>query len=105
MVRLRDDIVLEKVDDVWLLVALRPAWGTCPFAVPTIPVYAEIWQALKTDNDEEVLIEKLMERHGFSRKKAEHVLISFIAAARKNHYLIEEGTAHIETSSKAGTEE
>ena len=89
MVRLRDDIVLEKVDDVWLLVALRPAWGTCPFAVPTIPVYAEIWQALQKGADEKTIIHALTEKKVYNKEKAERTLESFIKAARKNHYLLE----------------
>ncbi len=91
MISLRDDVVLEKVDGIWLLVALRPAWGACPFAMPVIPVYADIWQAVKDGRDEEEVTGMLAERNGFTAEKAEHVLSSFITSARKNHYLVEEG--------------
>ena len=93
MISLRDDIVLETVDGIRLLVALRPAWGTCPFAMPVIPVYADIWQAIKDGCDEEAVIAMLTERKGFTAEKAEHVLSSFIASAGKNHYLAEEEKA------------
>ena len=102
MISLRDDIVLETVDGIRLLVALRPAWGTCPFAMPVIPVYADIWQAIKDGCDEEAVIAMLTERKGFTAEKAEHVLSSFIASARKNHYLTEDGNADVQPA--PGTE-
>ena len=93
---------MEKVDGIRLLVALRPAWETCPFAMPVIPVYADIWQAIKDGCDEEAVIAMLTERKGFSAEKAEHVLTSFIASARKNHYLIDDSDANAGTA--PGTE-
>ncbi len=94
MPSLRNDIVLERVDGVWVLVALRPSWGECPFAMPTIPIYAEIWQMLRDGSDKEAAIGALTEKHALSREKAEKAFAAFVKAARKNHYLtgdVEEG--------------
>ncbi len=90
MLSLRDDIILERIDNIWLLIALRPAWDVCPFAMPTIPVYADIWQAARDGKDEEEILELLEKDRGYSPEKAGHILNSFIKAARKNHYLIED---------------
>ncbi len=89
MISLRDDIVLETVDGIRLLVALRPAWGTCPFAMPVIPVYADIWQAIKNGRDEEAIVAMLIKRNGFTVEKADRILGSFLKAVRKYNYIKE----------------
>ena len=92
MLRLRNDVVLEKIDGVWLLIALRSAWKECPFAMPTVPVYADIWKAIKAGRKETDIIDMLQQERGYSKEKAYMVLSVFVAAVRKNHYVIEEGT-------------
>ena len=83
---LRKDIVLEKVDGIYVLVALRTAWKDCPFAMQTIPVYAEIWNSLEEKDEEEIILE-IQQSRGFSHEKAERVFSRFIESAIKYNYL------------------
>ena len=87
---IRKDIVLEKVSGVYVLVALRSAWKECPFAMQTIPVYAEIWKQLGDGKTDEEIIRHLILVRGFSKERAEKIFGKFIESAAENHYLIEE---------------
>ena len=88
--RIREDVVLEKVDGIYVLVALRSAWKDCPFAVPTIPVYAEIWNLLKAGASEQEVVSHLQNARGFTMERSEIIYGKFLESARKYHYLKEE---------------
>ena len=82
----RKDVILEKVDGIYVLAALRPAWKDCPLAMQIIPVYAEIWNGLNEKEENDIILE-LQKSHGFSREKAELVFSRFIEAAMKYNYV------------------
>lgn len=93
MIRLRNDIVVHQVDGIWLLIALRSAWGECPFAVPASPVHVEMWNSVKAGKSEEEILGELQGSRGFSEEKARKVWQSFLKAAENNHYILEEDRA------------
>jgi len=84
----RKDIVLEKVSGIYVLVALRSAWKECPFAMQTIPVYAEIWEKLNKNESSEKIIDYLMNIRGFSEERASKIYAKFIESAAKYRYLV-----------------
>ncbi len=85
---LRKDVVLEKTDGVYVLIALRSAWKECPFAMPTIPIYADIWNQLKKGVGENSILQYLMDSRNFTYEKSKKVYDKFIEAASKYHYLV-----------------
>ena len=90
MLNLRDDIVLEKVCGVYVLVALRSAWGTCPFALQIAPYAAYFWDAMREGKSSEEILEGACLERGMDRKRAERAYQMFLKAAEENHYLVKE---------------
>ena len=88
--KLRDDIILEHVAGIDILVALRPAWEECPFAVQVAPSMACLWNWIREGLPEEELMKRLMEERGFPEEKAGRLLGSFLKAAEEYHYLVKE---------------
>lgn len=86
-------MILEKVSGIYLLVALRSAWGDCPFALIIAPVSACIWQCMKDGMDDAAIREIIIMRYQFSEKKVENILRHFVSDAEKFHYFIPEETA------------
>ena len=87
---LRKDVVLEKTDGVYVLIALRSAWKDCPFALTVIPVYAEIWSQLQEGKTEEDILQALAASHGFAYERAKSVFDKFIQAASSHHYILDD---------------
>ena len=88
--KLRDDIILEKIDNFYILVALRSAWKECPFAMQTIPPLAYIWEKTKDGKTEYEIIEGLKTDKNMDQKLAEKNYKFFISQCMKFHYLAEE---------------
>ena len=90
MMKLRDDIVLKKIDSVYALIALKSAWEDCPFAIQIAPYAAIIWKDIKHNKKKEEIIDDLMTSKGFNREKAEKLYSCFMDAAENYHYFIED---------------
>ena len=88
--KLRDDVILEKIDNIYILVALRSAWKECPFAMQTAPSLAYIWEMIKQGKTEEDIIEGLKADKNMDQKLAEKNYRFFIRQSLKLHYLTEE---------------
>ena len=88
--KLREDIILENVAGIDILVALRPAWGECPFAVQVAPSMARIWEWIREGLTEEEVTGRLITERGFPEEKAGRMLESFLKAAEEYHYLVKE---------------
>lgn len=86
----REDVVLEKVSGINILVALRSAWGTCPFALQISPLAAYFWNALKSGIDEEIMIQQASEERQISQEKVRRFYDHFLEASRKYHYFKQE---------------
>ena len=84
--KLRDDIVLKRIDGVYVLIALKSAWDDCPFAIQIAPFAALIWQNMKSGRTESEIINELMEVKGFDKEKSEKLFRGFIKAAENYHY-------------------
>lgn len=90
MYKLREDICIAEVDNIYLFVALRSAWDECPFAVLAPPVLVFIFKALQRCCSKEDIINQLINQRGYSFEKADRIFNNFIQKAEKLHYLIEE---------------
>lgn len=88
--KLRDDIVIEKVDRIYIFVALRSAWNECPFAVQSSSATALICELLKKGYDEEQVIQRLSKEKKITLHQADKIFRFFIRKSREFHYLVEE---------------
>lgn len=90
MRKLRDDVVLEKVSGVHLLVALRSAWGECPFVMQIAPFAAFFWKAMRDGLSDDQVIDLFSREMNRDQEKAQRAFAYFIKAAEANHYLLPE---------------
>ena len=88
--KLRNDVVLEKIAGSYLLVALRSAWGVCPFAIQISPFAACIWKGILDGLSEDEIIDFLCREKSMDQERARHVFTHFIKAAKDYHYLLPE---------------
>ena len=88
--KLKDNVLLEHVARTYMLVALRSAWGECPFAVQIAPSMAYVWKWLKEGFSKKAVIARLVSERGFSEVKARKIFDSFISSAETYHYLVNE---------------
>lgn len=89
-VKLRDDIVLEEVCGVNVLVALRSAWGVCPFAIKVGPTAAFFWRSLREGKNEEEMLAERQKTLGIDMEKLRRLYERFLVEAEKYHYLVME---------------
>lgn len=88
--KLRDDIVLEKISNIYIFVALRSAWDECPFAVQAAPSLAYIWNLMKKGYEQKEIIYLLVSEKEMNQAQAQKNYDFFIRQASKFHYLSEE---------------
>ena len=84
----REDVVLEQVGGIYMLIALRTAWGECPFAVQIAPVSACFWRGIKEGKDSEEIIERAAAERNLQKERVSRFFSHFIKAAQKYHYVI-----------------
>ena len=88
-IRLRNDIVLEKVSGIYILVAKRSAWDSCPFAIQAGPLTAHFWRGLQSGIDEDTIIESACQELKIPREKVIRFYGKFMETAKKYNYLIQ----------------
>lgn len=90
MYKLRDDICVAEVDNIYLFIALRSAWDECPFAVQAAPVLVYIFNLLRSGYSDDEIIIKLIKEKKYTQERSERIFNNFKNKAKGLHYLIEE---------------
>ena len=93
-IKLRDDVVIEKVAGMYIAVAMRSAWHICPLAMEIGPMPAYFWQSIKSGISDEEMISTAAYRWKVSKERAEKFLNSFIRDATRFNYIISEDSVN-----------
>ncbi len=91
--RIRDGIVLVKIQNVYLIVASAAYWDICPFITQTNEIGALIWNQLSLCKNKQDIVDCILEEYeadDIDRIKNDVDL--FIQQMIDSNYLIEEDT-------------
>ena len=91
--RIRDGVVLVKIQNVYLIVASAPCWDICPYVIHTNEIGALIWNQLELHKDKQDIMNYILEEYEMDDISRIHYDVElFIQQMIDSNYLIVEDT-------------
>lgn len=87
---LRNDVVLESINGIHVLIALKSAWDDCPFMLQITPFTAYLWDTIQSGMTKEEIVKKGTLIFKYDKSLMEKKYSSFLHTARKMKYIIDE---------------
>lgn len=89
--RVRDGVVLVKIQDIYLIVSSAPCWKECPYITETNEMGAYIWRQLEEHREVLEIVDGILDEYDVDdRQRIESDVRQFIQEMRNSNYLIPE---------------